>query len=159
MPGEHGFYCLVGQDRAQYQTSGAISLAFTPYKPGQGYWTRVLSGVGAGVIVLAGSAWLWNELSVIRNEQYRLYIQAGVVATVIMCCGGLLWWLLNKPSIVDFMIATESEMRKVNWPTRREIIGSTWIVISGTMLMAVLLFGVNLSFSKLFMLIGVLEGG
>ena len=71
----------------------------------------------------------------------------------------LLWWLLNKARIVDFMIATESEMRKVNWPTRREIVGSTWIVISGTFLMAFLLFTVNLTFAKLFMVIGVLEGG
>lgn len=109
--------------------------------------------------MLSGSGWLWQELAVIRNEQYRLYIQAGVVVGLLLIFGLLLWWLLNKASIVDFMIATESEMRKVNWPTRREIVGSTWIVISGTFLMAFLLFTVNLTFAKLFMVIGVLEGG
>ena len=72
---------------------------------------------------------------------------------------GLLWWVLNKPRVVDFMIATESEMRKVNWPTRREIIGSTWVVIGGTALMATLLFVVDISFAMLFRTIGVLEGG
>lgn len=134
-------------------------MSLATYKPGQGYWTRLLSALGAGVVVLSGSGWLWQELAVIRNEQYRLYIQAGVVVAIMLTCGGLLWWLLNKARIVDFMIATESEMRKVNWPTRHEIVGSTWIVISGTFLMAFLLFAVNLTFAKLFMVIGVLEGG
>ena len=130
-------------------------MPFAVYKSGQGYWTRVLSAIGAGALVLAGVLWIWKELSVVRD----MYVQAGVAVSVILVFGGLLWWLLNKPRVVDFMIATESEMRKVNWPTRREIVGSTWIVISGTVMMAVLLFTVNLTFTKLFVSIGVLEGG
>lgn len=133
--------------------------SFAIYKPGQGYWTRMLSAVGAGVIVLAGVGWLWNELSLIRDESYRLYVQAGVAVGLILFFGGLLWWLLNKPRVVDFMIATEGEMRKVNWPTRREITGSTWIVICGLLMMALLLFVVDISFALLFRAIGVLEGG
>ena len=132
---------------------------FSVYKPGQGYWTRVLSALGAGVLVLAGVGWLWNELSVIRDDRYRLYVQAGVAVGVIVFFGGLLWWVLNNTRTVDFMIATESEMRKVNWPTRREIIGSTWVVICGTLLMAMLLFVVDIAFALLFQSIGVLEGG
>jgi len=134
-------------------------LSFSMYKPGQGYWTRVLSAVGAGVLVLAAVGWLWNEFSVIRDDQHRLYTQAGMAVSMILVFGGLLWWILNKPRIADFMIATESEMRKVNWPTRREIIGSTWVVISGTFLMSLVLFVVDITFAKLFMSIGVLEGG
>ena len=132
---------------------------FSMYKSGQGYWTRMLSAVGAGVLVLSGAAWIWNELSVISDENNRLYIQAGVFVSMIVVFAALLWWVLNKPRIVDFMIATESEMRKVNWPTRREIIGSTWVVICGTLLMATLLFVVDISFALLFRTIGVLEGG
>jgi len=133
--------------------------AFTVYKSGQGYWTRMLTAMGVGVLVLAGDLWLYKELSVIRDDQYREYIQAGVVVGVIVFFGALLWWLLNKPRIVDFMIATESEMRKVNWPTLREIRGSTWVVIGGTFLMASLLFVVDIAFALLFRTIGVLEGG
>jgi preprotein translocase subunit SecE len=36
--------------------------------------------------------------------------------------------------------------------------GSTWIVICGMVLMALLLFGVDLVFAKLFSEIGILEG-
>ena len=57
----------------------------------------------------------------------------------------------------DFMIATEGEMKKVNWSTRREIIGSTKVVILFTVLLALLLFVVDLSFQALFSWIGVLK--
>lgn len=132
-------------------------MAFTIYKPGQGYWTRMLTAAGAGIIILSGVAWLWQQLSVIKSD-YTYYIQGATVLAVILVAGGLLWWLLNKPRIVDFMIATEAEMRKVNWPTRREIIGSTWIVICGTVMMAVLLLVIDVAFGKFFIQIGVLQG-
>ena len=34
-----------------------------------------------------------------------------------------------RPRSVDFLVATEAEMKKVNWSTRREIMGSTVVVI------------------------------
>lgn len=129
----------------------------TVYKSGQGYWTRLLSAVGAGVLLLGGAAWLWRELEVLRSDN-AIYIRAGIVVGLLMTLGGLVWWVFNKPRIVDFMIATESEMKKVNWPSRREIIGSTWIVICGTLLIAFLLFAVDMLFAKLFSGIGILEG-
>jgi preprotein translocase subunit SecE len=57
------------------------------------------------------------------------------------------------------MIATESEMRKVNWPSRRELVGSTWIVICGTLLMALVLLAIDVGFVSFFQWIGVLEHG
>jgi preprotein translocase SecE subunit len=50
-------------------------------------------------------------------------------------------------------------MKKVNWPSKREIIGSTWVVIAGTIMLAALLWVVNLMFGALFQLIGILETG
>ncbi len=99
------------------------------------------------------------ELTVGRRRSILLYVQAASAVATALVFAALLWWILNKPRVVDFMIATESEMRKVNWPTRREIIGSTWLVICGTLLMALLLFTVDIGFALLFRSIGVLEGG
>ncbi len=127
------------------------------YKPGQGYWTRMLSFIGAATLVLTGVAWAWQQMSVIREN--TIYYQSAMAVTVIAVFGALLYWLLNKPRIVDFMIATEAEMKKVNWPTRREIIGATWIVICGTFMIAAILFTVDLAFGKLFLEIGILQGG
>ena len=133
-------------------------MSLSVYKPGQGYWTRVLSAVGGGALVLAAVAWIWNEMEVIRSD-YAIYIRAGTAVAIIAVFGGLLWWVLNKPRVVDFMIATEGEMRKVNWPTQREIFGSTWIVIMGTFMMALLLWMINLAFVSLFQAIHILESG
>ena len=128
------------------------------YKPGQGYYTRMLSGIGAGAITLAGVAWLSNRLEASNIAANKvIWVQAGLAVGIIAVVGGLLWYLLNKPRIADFMIHTEAEMRKVNWPTRREIVGSTWIVICGTFMIAALLFVVDLAFGQLFMAINILQ--
>lgn len=136
-----------------------FQLAFLHYKSDQGFWTRAVSGAGAGLLAIAGLYWLTMELSVIRDDSYRLYVQAGVCVGLALGFFLFVWWLLNKPRVADFMIATESEMRKVNWPSRREITGSTWLVICGTLLMALLLFVVDIGFALLFQTIGVLDGG
>ncbi|MBL1217964.1 MAG: preprotein translocase subunit SecE [Planctomycetes bacterium] len=59
---------------------------------------------------------------------------------------------------VDFCIATEGEMKKVNWTTRREIFGSTWVVIVLALSTAMFLFLADLIFRELFTLLGVLVG-
>ncbi|VAX41477.1 hypothetical protein MNBD_PLANCTO03-595, partial [hydrothermal vent metagenome] len=41
-------------------------MAIGIYKPGHGYWVRVLSAVGAGLLVLATAAWLWGETAAIN---------------------------------------------------------------------------------------------
>lgn len=135
-------------------------MALTIYKPGQGYYTRMLTAVGIGVIVLAGVGWLWEKMPTIDAipTKQMLYYQAGMAVGVITLFGIIVYLILNKPRIADFMIATEAEMKKVNWPSKRELIGSTWVVICGTAFIAMLLWCINLGFASLFRGIGLLEG-
>lgn len=133
-------------------------MAFSIYKPGQGYWTRMLSAVGAGMLVASGAAWLWRELQALPPEWNPIYVQATAVAAMIIGVGLLLMWIMNKPNVVEFMIATEAEMKKVSWPSRRELIALTCLVIGGTILVALLLFGIDIVFAFFFRWIGVLEG-
>lgn len=107
---------------------------------------RRLTATGAALVVLSLVFWVVQQLQVIRSE-HRSMIQLLVAAVIILVSSVLIWWVINKPSVVDFLIATEAEMRKVNWPTRRELIGSTWVVVIGTLLMAMAVFGVDLIFS------------
>ena len=132
-------------------------MSLSIYKPGQGYWTRVLSAVGSGVLVCVMLAWILDELAGIGDERTRRIVQSVVAVVVIGGAGAVGYWVMNKVRIVDFLIATDSEMRKVNWPTRREITGSTWVVICGTLLMAALLWVVDMAFALLFQYIGILE--
>jgi preprotein translocase SecE subunit len=55
------------------------------------------------------------------------------------------------------MIATEGEMKKVNWSSRREVLGSTWIVIALTIFIAILCFSYDRIFQIFFQWMGVLE--
>ena len=136
-------------------------MAFAIYKPGEGYWTRMLSAVGYGTLVLAGAGWLWFIFSAdpwgLDSIISVIYQQAVVAVMVIALFGVLGFWLFNKQNIVDFMIATEAEMKKVNWPGRREIFLSTWIVICGTLLIAVFLFVIDTVFRLFFTEIGILH--
>ncbi len=135
-------------------------MALSIYKSGQGYWTRMLSAIGAGVLLASGLVWAWAELEgVIVDDSTRSTVQAVVAIAIGLGGGGILFWVLNKPRIVDFMIATESEMRKVNWPTQRELVGSTWVVICGTALIAIFLTLINIGFFRLFNIIGILDAG
>jgi preprotein translocase SecE subunit len=36
---------------------------------------------------------------------------------------------LNRPKVGEFLIETQGEMRRVSWPTRREWVGSTVVVL------------------------------
>ncbi|GAH65457.1 unnamed protein product, partial [marine sediment metagenome] len=61
-----------------------------------------------------------------------------------------IFWLMNKPTVADFMIAAEGEMKKVSWSSRREIAVSTFIVIVVVILVAMLLGVTDLSFRMFF---------
>ena len=100
---------------------GARRGFFDIYKPGQGYHTRVGSGFVLGALVCWGSYALYEKLELLDNRTVQVFIPVGVIIAI-----GLAgyWALALKRSICDFLIATEGEMKKVNWTSRKEIIGS-----------------------------------
>jgi len=122
---------------------------FEVYKKGQGKYTRVCTFIGIMVIVVIGAFFLSRKL------QYSPYLQFGIPTAMVAAVAWLTFWILNKPSAADFLIATESEMKKVSWSSRKEVIGSTKVVIVTTFIMAALLAGVDLLFILLFSWMGV----
>jgi len=132
----------------------------TPYKPEQGRKTRIGTIIGFGTLVLWGGYFVWEQLRVYEGDEgWRLLITPGIPILVAVILGGLLYWatFCHRASS-DFMIATEGEMKKVNWSTKREVIGSTKVVILFTVLIAMYLFGVDVIFQNIFRWIGVLKG-
>jgi preprotein translocase SecE subunit len=87
-----------------------------------------------------------------------IYMQfAGV--SVLVLVGGIAVFMFvgSRARSVEFLIATDGEMKKVNWSTRKDIIGSTQVVILWCVLLVVGLFLVDLAFSTFFRMIGVLQ--
>ncbi len=223
-------------------------MAFGIYKPGQGYWVRVLTAIGAGMIVLAAGGWAWQQIGAVRlpvafyevpffavqgelqpgdtvtlmspDDAGRLVeVGSGVAADtvsatgergrirnmqlvpgaelrritevrttdaafvgevagtirgepivntvtlqtialgVILLIGALIvyYFVGVKKRTSEFLIATDGEMKKVNWSTRKEVIGSTWVVVAASFLISAFLFVIDLGFSQFFQLVGVLE--
>lgn len=134
-------------------------MALQVYKSGQGYWTRMMTAIAIMTFTLGFAVWFNDKLlfKVISNEKNEMYWQAGIIAATAVIVGALLWWLLNKPKIADFMIATENEMKKVNWPSKQAVMGLTWIVIVGTFLIAAILFVADFGFTNVATWIGILE--
>ncbi len=133
---------------------------FKQYKPEQGRTTRIGTMAGAGAIIAWGAIFINNRLTGYEDFEawWGLMITPGIPILFAVVLGGIAWWLVfSQRASGDFMIATEGEMKKVNWSSRREVIGSTKVVIMFTVLMAVFLFGFDVVFQYLFSWIGVLK--
>ena len=122
-------------------------MSFKIYKRGQGINTRLWSGLTCFAITAIGCVRLYQILES-RTNNIWLYtlVPAGVCAAIAL----LLFWLVNKPNLADFLIAAEGEIKKVSWSSRREIVASTTIVIGVVLSMGVMLVGVDSLFVLLF---------
>jgi preprotein translocase subunit SecE len=121
-------------------------MAFKIYKRGQGYYTRLYSALVVFAIVAMGCYVLYSKLQVIDN----IWVGSLVPVGVCLVFGLLLFWLVNKPSVADFMISAEGEIKKVSWSSRREIFFSTIIVICVVAIMAMMLWATDMVFQLLF---------
>jgi len=155
---------------------------FHIYKSGQGYWTRVGTAAAAALLVLLCLQFLYTHLNVwlypifeppkaaleAMSAEARTdalaHAQSVTKAAVLGVCGGfllayagLVFYLMNKPDYADFLIATDSEMKKVNWTSRKELFGSTKVVIFFMFMIAAMLFCYDILFGYVFYWIGVLK--
>jgi preprotein translocase subunit SecE len=121
------------------------------YKPAQGKrirWTTF--AVGCGLAAITGY-WLSDTL-----QAYSVYLQYVLPLVIVIGISYLMFYVINRPQMADFLIATEGEMKKVSWSSRREVIGSTKVVIITTFTLATMLFVVDLLFQRFFMTIRVI---
>jgi preprotein translocase subunit SecE len=118
------------------------------YKPGQGKYTRLWAGFVVGLIVALGCWRLYRMLDTWFRES--IVVVTVVPVVVFVALGVLIYWLLNKASVADFLIAAEGELKKVSWSSRREIAVSTVVVIVVVVGMAVLLGVTDLIFTLVF---------
>ena len=123
----------------------------TIYKPGQGKYVRTCTFVGGALVTVCGAY-------VLSKKLYALgaYLRYGIPALVTVVLCALVFWLVNRAKNADFLIATEGEMKKVSWSNRKEVVGSTKVVIVTTLIVAMILYGVDIMFRMFFIRLGVL---
>lgn len=117
------------------------------YKPGQGKYTRLCTGFAVAVIFAFGC---WRLYQMLDAGDLSLWITMMIPVVVFVGLAVLMYWLLNKASVADFMIAAEGELKKVNWSSRREVAVSTLVVIIVVLVMGVLLGTTDFVFSLIF---------
>jgi preprotein translocase SecE subunit len=112
------------------------------YKPGQGKHVRWGSAIGGGVIAAAGARFLyeWLRLPLGDSVVARTLIPVGLLVVLLW----LIFWLVFQ-------------MKKVNWSSRKEVLGATKVVIFTVLALGFLLFIVDTLFMLMFSGMGVLK--
>ncbi len=131
------------------------------YKKGQGFWARLAAYLLGGVLVVFGAFALYGAINVpnahVLTGALPLVgaISAYKVIALVVGLGGLLGLhlLLNKPDTVDLMVETEQEMRKVAWPTGKDVWNATLVVAFVSVFLALLMWGLDVVLRQLFLLI------
>jgi len=120
------------------------------YRKTQGRWTRLGTVAAVGLLVLVGAWYAWQQLDTLSD-----LVRTAVPLFIIAVFSYILLRVVNSKKAADFMIATEGEMKKVSWSSKKEIIGSTKVVIVVLLIMAAILALVDLAFRAFFKWTGV----
>lgn len=126
------------------------------YKPRQGWYARLYTAVGLGVVVGLGVLRLHQTLA---ESSPSLGVKYGVPVALGVALGWVIYRLVQYPPFVEFLIATEAEMNKVSWTSRDDLYRATTVVLVTVTLVSVFLFGVDFFWMRLLQLLGVLKFG
>ncbi|MBP3956587.1 preprotein translocase subunit SecE [Gemmata sp. G18] len=110
---------------------------------GSGAWSLYVNGLVPAQLTLAMP---FGIQSIPLMNGFLLSIGAKVVVLVLIIAVTL--WIgfraVNVPDFAEFLIATEAEMNKVSWSTRKRLAQDTVVVLITTLLMTLFLLAVDL---------------
>jgi preprotein translocase SecE subunit len=95
----------------------------------------------------------YYSLVLLPAVQYTLPALLGLLAV------WFAWRIVNLPAFADFLIATEAELNKVSWVTRRQLAQDTVVVLVTVLLMTIFLLFADIGWSQFLKGIGVLHPG
>jgi preprotein translocase subunit SecE len=124
------------------------------YKPMQGWYARIYTALGLGVIATAG-AWQVYEATMESTPVWRFLLPA----SFFLVLGWLIFRLAHFPPFAEFLIATEAEMNKVSWTNKDDLVRATTVVLTTVVLMALYLFVVDWLWTFILWRLGVLQFG
>lgn len=153
-----GQYDVIGQGTValwEQASKGVHTLQIRDLQMNEGQTassTAAVRTLGASVIApIEGRA---GGIPIVQLE----YVKA-TGAGLVLIAGALtiLWFVGLRARSVDFLIATDAEMKKVNWSTRKEVVGTTQVVIVAFFLIAAVIFGIDTIFKTVFELLRVIR--
>lgn len=131
-------------------------LSFSVYKRNQGRMVRQVTFaalalvVGLGIWRLAQLLAIWYgggdaTLSSISGGATDVGVVRFLLPGVLLAAGlWLCFRIVNIPKFADFLIAVESEVAKVSWPTAEEVFRSSAVIIFLIFALAAILAGYDL---------------
>lgn len=137
------------------------------YKKNQGKIVRFSTAAALILGVLLGSwtfsvrvfdDWISQLIAAFPAMTSTLKILQIAVPLLMAVLGSwIAWRAVQYPPAADFLIDVESEMAKVTWPERTELIRATGVVLFVTISLSLILFGFDLFWQWLLGLAGVLQ--
>jgi preprotein translocase SecE subunit len=129
----------------------------------QGQRVRRATMLGIILLVGAGIYALYNHGTLTTADQHwivrvpftewSLWLLPDIRYTVpLLFAAAGLWFafrVVNLPVFADFLIATEAELNKVSWPTRKSVVQDTIVVLTTVLMLTVFLFLVDLGWGWL----------
>ncbi|MDR4508877.1 MAG: preprotein translocase subunit SecE [Candidatus Brocadiaceae bacterium] len=150
---------------------------FSVHRKGQGASSRVVVGIALGLLALFAAVSLYNvliDLPNITGDSQIPLVDISLTWGLVSAFGlfGFLAFLICvfvvgcetgfKPldgggkKTIGFLVDTQSELQKVSWPTKYELIGSTAVVIVSVVIIGIFILGVDWFVSMVMEYIGVL---
>ena len=118
------------------------------YKRGQGTAARIATGAGLGLFAVFGLYDIHSNM--LDTWDSKLYggieWRTAFVGLLAVLCAGAVGWVVNAKRPADFLIVTEGELRKVSWPTRRELQRQALVVVVFTVLLGAIIFSADFCF-------------
>lgn len=129
------------------------------YKRGKGTASRGICIFFLGIMLLFGC----RELRLFLLDRALTPIQitaelelgwADLITGLIGAgCAAGIFLLLNSRRVVDFLLETEAELKKVSWSSREQIFGNTVVVIVSVIVLALFILASDKVISKVIMTI------
>jgi len=111
-------------------------------------WARMPVAIVGGIITVYATQAVMG-----RGQAITSLVWGGVVFLALAVL--TLYFAFFHQKTGEVLIDTENEMRKVVWPSREEVSGSTTVVIATTVLLAVAIYGLDNALVGVMKLVGL----
>ena len=126
---------------------------FGIYKPNQGRMVRQFTFFAIAILAAFGCITLLNG----PLMQFSPTVKLGVPLAIWLFVCWIAFRVVNLPKFADFLVSVESELEKVTWPSRNEVVQATIVVLCTMFFLGLFLFLIDLLWTWLFNFVGFTE--